>query len=308
MKIFYKYLLLGIAVCTAALTSCSNDEEGTAPVIDMETMNFTATPGEGQITLSWQVPENPGYLYLQLEYYDPREKKINKKNFSIFTQEYVVENTRARYGAAYNFKFTPYSDTGAAGTPVELKGITSGAAPIVNAVVEEKLELGTANFKALDDNGVKVIDMICDGITDQQENLYHTATTDVPHYVDINLGEELSRFKIKTYNSNKHDGANVGNPTNVKIFRLSSLEDTSVDVGTDDALICSVGLPNVGKSVTNEFIYPAEDSDELETPVQYIRFYATSETTYWNLAELEIYKVDYIISNPEVDEVEEYDK
>lgn len=308
MKKFTKYLLIGIAVCTVVLTSCSGDEEGTAPVIDMETMNFTATPGEGQITLSWQVPENPGYLYLQLEYYDPREKKMNKKNFSIFTQEYVVENTRARYGAAYNFKFTPYSDTGTAGTPVELKGITSGAAPIVNAVVEEKLELGTTSFKALDDNGVKKIDMICDGITDQQENLYHTATSNVPHYVDIDLGAELSRFKIKAYNSNKHDGVNAGNPKNVKVFRLSSLGDTSVNVSTDDALIRSVELPNAGKSVTNEFICPDENSGELEMPVQYIRFYATSGTTYWNLAELEIYKVDYITSNPEIDEVEEYDK
>ena len=89
MNIFYKYLLIGIAVCTAALTSCSNDEEGTAPVIDMETMNFTATPGEGQITLSWQVPENPGYLYLQLEYYDPREKKINKKKILVLNQNTI---------------------------------------------------------------------------------------------------------------------------------------------------------------------------------------------------------------------------
>lgn len=74
MKNTFKYyagmLLIGV---TLANISCSSDEDGITPA---EITNLTAESTSGRIVLRWDTPEDAGIRYIEVNYYDPLQKKM----------------------------------------------------------------------------------------------------------------------------------------------------------------------------------------------------------------------------------------
>ena len=74
MKNTFKYyagmLLIGV---TLANISCSSDEDGITPA---EITNLTAESTSGRIVLRWDTPEDAGIRYIEVNYYDPLQKKV----------------------------------------------------------------------------------------------------------------------------------------------------------------------------------------------------------------------------------------
>ena len=82
MKNTFKYyagmLLIGV---TLANISCSSDEDGITPA---EITNLTAESTSGRIVLRWDTPEDAGIRYIEVNYYDPLQKKDVMRTASIY--------------------------------------------------------------------------------------------------------------------------------------------------------------------------------------------------------------------------------
>lgn len=306
MKKQYKYLMLGIVALAACFTSCKEDE-GIAPTVDLSTMNFKSTPGEGEIVLSWDTPkENPGYMYMKMEYTDPREKKFRNVTISPYTNSLVISNTRARYGDAYDFKFTPYSETDTPGESYTLEGCKSGPAKKTTTTSREAIKLTVDDlYSNAPEPSEGKLEYLVDGQM-TSSSFFHTAwsiTVAEPyHYVDINLKEDVDRFEIDAWN---RVGGGNNNPTEVKLYRISKLADDAVDM---DNPFYTYNPGNTGKGEENIVMYPAQDQPAMTEPVHYLRFRAESSAIFWHLSELIINKITINSFDPEVDEVAEYDK
>lgn len=303
MKNIYEYIVMGTLALATCFVSC-NDDEGVVPTVQLDAMNFRSEAGEGQIILRWDKPrDNPGYMYMKMEYTDPREKKFYNISISPYSDSIVIENTRARYGDAYSFKFTPYSESDTPGNPYVLNGCKSGPAPKTVSVERENIKL-TVNslYTNAQEPSEGPLKNLVDG---SKSTFFHTVWSgggpDGAHWLDVDLGEELDRFEI--YTCNRNGGSN--HPTEVKLYPISKLNDSDVDM--ENPML--VYAPAVGgNGAENEVMFPAQDESALTTPIRGFRYCAKSGSVFWNLAELAVRKVIINTYDPEVDEVPIYDK
>lgn len=299
MKKIATYMMLGVMALSASLSSC-DDEDGIAPSVDLSTFNFTHEPGAGEITLKWTAPANvetAGFAYLKMSYTDPRDHKTRVKTISPYASELVIPNTRARYGEAYSFTFTPYSSTDTPGVPFVLEKCRSNAAPATTTVARgEKITL-----KELTTNSQEPSEGPLANLTNGKTNdFFHTIwSKDKPErsWVDIDLGEELTRFEIHTWNRNTN-----GSPQNVKLYRLSKLGDTSVNMATD--AIMTYRHPNTAPGAECGVLCPVQNEPDFDKPVRYLRYCGCEGHGFWNMAELAIYKMVVNKYDPETDEPE----
>jgi|UniRef100_UPI00359C7161 hypothetical protein len=307
MKMMSKYILNALMLL-GAFTSCSDDNEGIIPMVNMQDMNFRAESAPGNITLKWDIPENPDYLYLELRYFDPREKKNCLKSLSSYTESITIEDTRARYGE-YSFTFTPFSEDGTPGESFTLT-TTSKPAPITTRVNRTPIKLSIDNLYT---NAQQPGDGPLENILDGNASTYFQsqwAGDNIPdhQYIDIDLTEPVTRFELITVNRGDGGGAN-GIPETVKWYRIGSLGDETVDVTTATP-IYQYTQPDRSSGAKCSFLYPAEVEEPLNRPIQYIRYYVRGKNGQktWNLGDLSVNKVEIVVTDPEVDEVAEYDE
>ncbi len=279
------------------LTSC-NDEEGIAPSADLKAFNFVSEPGEGEITIKWDVPaNNPGFMYMTMVYTDPRDKVTRCKSISPYTEEIVIPNTRARYGDSYSFTFTPYSETDTPGQPFILDKCKSGKAKATTTIekVPVKIVNYSTNAQELSEGPLKYL------FDNNTSTFFHSkwdGASPENHWVTLELGEEVKRFEIATVN---RVGGGGNNPREVKLYRLASMEDNEFDINSPFA---SYKHEKIAQGEEFFKMIPAQDKDELETPVKYLRYLAKSSTKFWHLAEMKINKVILHKFDPETDEKE----
>lgn len=304
MNDLYKYIVVCIVILTVCLTSCK-DEEGKAPSVQLDTMNFRSEAGEGCIILRWDTPEkNPGYMYMKMEYTDPREKKFHSISVSSYSDSLVIDNTRARYGDAYSFKFTPYSENDIPGSSFVLEKCKSGPAKKTVSIerVDIKLTINSLYTNAQEPTEGPLNNLI-DG---NKSTFFHTTWSgdgpDGPHWVDVDFGEKVDRFEI--YTCNRDDGNSY--PIEVKLYSISSPGDSNVDMEHPMATY----IPEKNESgAENIFMFPALDTPSLSVPIHGFRYCArSSDAVFWNLAELAVRKVSTNSYDPEVDEIPVYDK
>ena len=109
MKNTFKYyagmLLIGV---TLANISCSSDEDGITPA---EITNLTAESTSGRIVLRWDTPEDAGIRYIEVNYYDPLQKKDVMRTASIYADSIEIPDTRKKFGE-YQFSVQTVSPTG----------------------------------------------------------------------------------------------------------------------------------------------------------------------------------------------------
>lgn len=298
MKRIQKYFLMGTMAFAMGLTSC-NDEEGIAPSADLKAFNFVSEPGEGEITIKWDVPaSNPGFMYMTMVYTDPRDKVTRCKSISPYTEEIVIPNTRARYGDSYSFTFTPYSETDTPGESFTLDKCKSGKAKATTTI--EKVPVKIVKYST---NAQEPQEGPLDNLFDNNPStFFHSQWSNgggpANHWVTLELGEEVKRFEIATVN---RVGGGNNNPREVKLYRLASMDDKEFDINSPFA---SYKHEKIAQGEEFFKMIPALDKDELETPVKYLRYLAKSSTQFWHLAEMKINKVILHKFDPETDEKE----
>lgn len=287
------------------MSSCNSDDEGVPPTVDLSIMNFRSTEQPGSILLEWDVPEeNPGYFYMKMHYYDPREKKDYSIIVSPYTKSLVIENTRKRYGAVYDFTFTPYSETDTPGEPFTLEGCTSGAAEKTVSVERIPLNLDITRFVTnSQDPGEGQLAGICDG---NKDTFFHTSWRGDGkpyHWIDVDLGEEVDRFEIDTWN---RKGAGANYPNQVKLYNINAMEDPDVDM---DAPFYTYDHPNKTSGAESVKMIPAQEEPALTKKVRYLRYCpdGTGGSVFWHIAEFAVSKVIITEFDPEEDEKPVYD-
>lgn len=298
MKDLKKYIMMGALALTVGFTSCSDDDDAIVPTVDLASMNFTHEPGEGEITLKWNLPgENPGFMYIMMEYTDPRDKVTHKQTISPYTDELVIPNTRARYGTGYSFKFTPYSETDTPGTPFVLDNCRSNAAPATTTVERVPLTIESYSTNAQEPSEGPLKDLF-DG---NRSTFFHSswsANMGPNHWITVELSEAVDRLEIVTVNRN---GGN-NHPGKVKLYKVSSLDQADFDI---DAPIFEYNHKNRGRGGENQQMCPEQADPAFKEPVKYLRYLAEGGgSVFWHLAEFDVNKIVLHVYNPETDEEE----
>lgn len=126
MKNTFKYyagmLLIGV---TLANISCSSDEDGITPA---EITNLTAESTSGRIVLRWDTPEDAGIRYIEVNYYDPLQKKDVMRTASIYADSIEIPDTRKKFGE-YQFSVQTVSPTGDKSTVQTISKVSEPALP-----------------------------------------------------------------------------------------------------------------------------------------------------------------------------------
>lgn len=302
-------LALGLTSCSEDLGPSGKELTGAAPTVDLSAFNFTATPQPGKILLQWTKPDSATaskFDYMRVTYLDPRTKQQMVYNVSEYESSIVIDKTRQRYGDTYNFTFTPYNlDSDEPGKAFTLEKAYSLAAPIDTVETNEAIQLAVTNFQTNAQQPTEgPLANICDG---DNSTFFHTNWSNpevaAKHWIDVDLGQELTRFKIETINRNQANNS----PRDVTIYAISSLGDKNADMTTP---LWSGTMENRGNSATNIIYVPNQDGEPLAQPVRFIRYVAEhndgsgGSTKFWNLAEWKAYVYSRSIFNPETDEKE----
>ncbi len=271
------------------MVSCEKDENQGVPPADIDNVGSDSLPG--QIVLRWDMPiDSSNIHYVEVRYFDPRlEKEVLKLSSC---DSLLVDKTLNKYGK-YTFKLTPYSFTRTPGNSLEHEGI-SGHAPIQEIFLsEEKLSFQEDQItgNSIQDGGNAPINLF-DG---DDQTIYHARwRAPVPDvaWLDFDLQEEIKAFKINWFPRTTHA---EGKPIDVDL--MGSLD------GQDWFLIVNLtkekdGLPD---TKTDWFRSPTYKSAK---PFKYLR-YAVNKTNknhkFWHMSEMEIYKVETEIINPEAE-------
>ena len=298
MKNLKKYMMMGALALAIGFTSCSDDDDVVVPTADLASFNFTHEPGEGEITLKWNVtPETAGFMYMKMVYTDPRDKVTRTVTISPYTTEIVIPNTRARYGANYSFTFTPYSETDTPGTSFTLDNCKSNPAAATTTVERIPLTINSYSTNAQEPSEGPLKGLF-DG---NPSTFFHSAwsTNMGPnHWITVELSEEADRFEIVTIN---RDGGN-NHPDNVKLYKVSSLDDNNFDV---EKPIFTYKHKNRGRGGENQQMCPLQEDPAFKEPVKFLRYLADGGgSVFWHLAEFSVNKVILHKYDPETDEKE----
>lgn len=287
---------MGVTIIT---TSCQKNEEVVVPTADLTAMHFTYEPGEGEITLKWEAPADPqnaGFMYMKLIYTDPRDQITRTRTISPYTNKIIIPNTRARYGNAYHFTFVPYSITDTPGKEFILENCSSNPAPITSTITERaKLKLKELSTNAQEPSEGPLANLTNGNTSDFFHSNWSNSGVAEKHWVDIDLGEEVERFEIHTWNRTGGTAA----PSTVELYRLTRLNDAM-----PEAPFYTYTHPNGASGAESSILYPQQEDPAMQQPVRYLRYCGIRSTKYWNMAEMEIYKVHVSLYNPETDEPE----
>ncbi|MGQ7870962.1 discoidin domain-containing protein [Sunxiuqinia sp. sy24] len=286
--------LLYILIVPFFFIACEKNE--TINVIPPDISNIRSDSLPGQIVLRWDMPADTQSIhYIEVSYFDHRKQKsvINLSS----GDSLLVDNTRHKYGA-YQFKLTPYSFTRTPGNLQEYTGI-SGHAPIQETFLsQEKLSFTEAQItgNSIMDGGKNPPINLFD---ENDGTIYHARwSSEVPDiaWLDFDLQEEIKDFKINWFPRTNQD---MSKPTDVDLMGSTDGENWFLIINLTKE---KDGLPTTR---TDWFRSPIYKSSQ---PFRYLR-YAVNKTNqghkFWTMSEMEIYKVNLQIVNPESPDYDE---
>lgn len=296
MKTIYKISLCFGILCLL-LVSCSEYDYENFVKWD----KFQGAPGPisniraqslpGEILLEWDVPADSSFYYVQIKYFDPLLDKEVAEVVSIYADELLVDNTRAKYGD-YEFTFQTFNAKNEGGTPVTIKA-KSGVAPIQESMTSTRLKL---TVDQLSTNAQEPSEGPIRNLLDNSPStFFHTMWSGGgkpwPHWIDIALEEPIENFKFYLQNRS----GSQASPTNVDLL-------VSDDGITWEKIVSGMtGFPTPGGA---EF---TSDVIRSGRSFKYFRFSVngavrdTSTQSSFNLAQFALSKVDIETYDPEVD-------
>ena len=283
MKNTFKYyagmLLIGV---TLANISCSSDEDGITPA---EITNLTAESTSGRIVLRWDTPEDAGIRYIEVNYYDPLQKKDVMRTASIYADSIEIPDTRKKFGE-YQFSVQTVSPTG---DKSAVQTISKVSEPALPTFVSTQIALTAADLSTNAQEPTEgPIANLLDGNTG---TFFHTAWSvniPAPHWMQVNLKEEITG-SYKFYYAPRNNGNNK--PTD---FDLMGSTD-----GTNWFLIRNFTKDADGLPVTSTGTFTSEIYDPPQ-PFSQIRMVVNATNTssiFWTMSEFKFYSVS--VTDPE---------
>ena len=282
MKNTFKYyagmLLIGV---TLANISCSSDEDGITPA---EITNLTAESTSGRIVLRWDTPEDAGIRYIEVNYYDPLQKKDVMRTASIYADSIEIPDTRKKFGE-YQFSVQTVSPTG---DKSAVQTISKVSEPALPTFVSTQIALTAADLSTNAQEPTEgPIANLLDGNTG---TFFHTAWSvniPAPHWMQVNLKEEITG-SYKFYYAPRNNGNNK--PTD---FDLMGSTD-----GTNWFLIRNFTKDADGLPVTSAGTFTSEFM--MPQPFSQIRMVVNATNTssiFWTMSEFKFYSVS--VTDPE---------
>ncbi|TKG89864.1 discoidin domain-containing protein [Puteibacter caeruleilacunae] len=281
-----KYIFLAISLMFAGVSCDSDDEAGIVPS-DISNVHSDANPG--QIVLRWDMPSGESNIhYVEVDYFDHRLKK-NVKNLSS-CDSLLIDNTRKKYGD-YEFKLTPVSFTQTPGNTLDYNGMSGPAPKTVTVVGEQEIEFGEGQIVANSISGSSGPYLMFDN---DESTIYHSAWRGGPKiedaYIDFDLGEEISAFKINWLPRTNRSEAKVvdldllGSTDGENWFLIKNL--------TKEADKLPVDMKTWYKS-------PVIFADQPFSKLRYQVKKTNKNNQFWHMSEMEIFKVELDVIDPE---------
>lgn len=263
--------------------ACSDDEKG---VTASPVSQLVAEAREGAVRLKWNIPADSNLLYVRIQYLNPRWSGVITKNVSVYSDTILIGDLLARDGE-YQFEVT----TVGKGNKVypERLTVTCKALPVkpVETKYSEKINLDVENFSSncADPKEGEFANLIDGKLDNFFHSNWHTPGP-FPQWIEIRLPEPVDGFEFKTWNT---AGRDKQGPEELKI--LGSID------GQNWEELCFLGteLPSGGgEKYESEVIVCSQ-------PYTYLRYSVVKSfgNPWFNLAELELYKVWYDIYDPE---------
>lgn len=252
MKKNLLYLIISL-FALSGLTACSEsggDDPIPTPLVQ-ETIK--ATPDNGKIILTWEVPADANYYYVKIQYTLPESGKLCTKLASVHNNTITIDNLLARFG---NIEFTlqPFSKNGTGGEICKVTGKADKAPKTV--VLNGKQEVVPLTVSQLAVNSLQdgdgKLEYLVDGIKGGT-NYYHGNWSNppaLPHYIVVDLKREV--YACSFYYLTR-DNANKSNPKDMEIWgsntfsgTLGGQSDTGFDTEEADATLLTTlsGLPD----------------------------------------------------------------
>ncbi len=286
--------LLYILIVPLFFIACEKDEPISIVPSDISNVRSDSLPG--QIILRWDMPSDTQSIhYIEVSYFDHRlEKKVINLSSC---DSLLVDKTRNKYGD-YEFELTPYSITRTSGTSFQHKAI-SGHAPIKEIYLSEEeiiIEESQIEANSLQDNNNNPPTNLFD---DNENTIYHSRwRKPIPDiaWLSFDLKKEIKAFKI---NWGPRTNNVQGKPVDVDLYG-------SID-GEDWFLIINLtkekdGLPD---TTTDWFRSPMYKSNQPFRHLKYSVNKTNNNSKWWNMSEMEIFKVELEVINPEAPDYEE---
>lgn len=283
MKNTFKYyagmLLIGV---TLANISCSSDEDGITPA---EITNLTAESTSGRIVLRWDTPEDAGIRYIEVNYYDPLQKKDVMRTASIYADSIEIPDTRKKFGE-YQFSVQTVSPTG---DKSAVQTISKVSEPALPTFVSTQIALTAADLSTNAQEPTEgPIANLLDGNTG---TFFHTAWSvniPAPHWMQVNLKEEITG-SYKFYYAPRNNGNNK--PTD---FDLMGSTD-----GTNWFLIRNFTKDADGLPVTSTGTFTSEiyDAPQSFSQIRMVVNATNTSSIFWTMSEFKFYSVS--VTDPE---------
>lgn len=295
-----KKLLTTIFLCggLAALFSCSNDESGYPLPSDIE--NIQAVPAPGSIMLSWDIPDDGNLKYVEVTYKIAEINKTYRKQISKFADTLQIDNLLQRYGSI-DFTLQTFNPENTGGKVYHVSAQAEKALPTFGET--QRLNLNAASMYTNAPFTTRPLSALIDGdLTTFFHSQWQTEVL-LPHYIVIDLGEEVEAFGFKSTNTNR-DGDNSWKT--VEIYGSDSYDPQAYFDGIRFIHGNTIDLSEAGTTlITTLTDLPGAKSASyvsspisLEKPARWLWFKVTQTTDgvrpFFALAELEIYKYQIV--------------
>lgn len=313
MSVNMKYWIM--AVLVMACVSCA-DDDGVTPV-SLDSTTITATAGPGQITLSWDIPDEANYYYVRVRYTNPDSGELIMKTASIYADNMVIDDLMERYGEI-EYEICTVSKDGTESEPYYIKAQCEHAELIWNNTGEQEvIPLRTDGLWATQgETSEGPIAGLIDGNT---STFFHTQwsstywkyvdsdgtveaasdnTPGPPFYIVLDtFTNDIDHFN---FSYTCRNNTNRSNPDTMEVYVSDSFDCMNFDetfAGYNARLVASYsGLPgDQGASYTSSSIY-------ADTPFRYVWFKVTGITggkTFLALSELSLNKELWTKIDPE---------
>lgn len=278
----------------AALLSCSNDEARYPQPSDIE--NIQAIPAPGSIMLSWDVPDDGNLKYVEVTYKIAEINKTYRKQISKFANTLQIDNLLQRYGSI-DFTLQTFNPENAGGKEYHVSAQAEKALPTFGE--PQKLKLNAASTYTNAPFTTRPLSALIDGDLTTFFHSQWQIEVLLPHYIVIDLGEEVEAFSFKSTNTNR-DADNSWKT--VEIYGSDSYDPQVYFDGIKLINGNTIDLSEAGTTlITTLTDLPGTKGTSYASPIisseksaRWLWFKVTKTTDgvrpYFALAELEIYK------------------
>ena len=278
MKKNLLYLMIGL-IGLGGFTACSDSDEDYPAPTPLVQETIKATPDEGKITLTWDIPADANYYYVKVQYTLPESGKLCTRLASVHTNTMTIDNLLARFG---NIEFTlqPFSKDGKGGEICKVTGKADNAPKTV--VLNGKQEAVPLSLSQLAVNSLEVGDGALADLVDGNKGTYYhgswSSPVPLPHYIVVDLKREVYAFSF--FYAARNNG-NKSNPKDMEIWgsvtfpgTMGGQSDTGFDTTEADATLLTTlsGLPD-----TQAAEYTSAPIKSTQ-PIRYIWFKVTAIT------------------------------